>query len=317
MPVTKLSNILDTPDKDKMRALFLLPALRPSLPTRLLLPVMQWGGGMGPMGPMGPGGMEPMGPMGPGGGMGPPFGPDNYHTVQGSSRRTWSYGPMDQMVVGTEGRPLNADIELWNGPDNTPARMRVYEENGAARPMPFSFGGAGAPGMMSVRNSGPLEFPIAAGMGPNNMAARGGGFGGGPVAADRASFKTVQGGALRTFHFDHAVDSVQVILTTEGRPLEAKVELLQGPNNVKKAIDLYTEDGYRRQFSCVLETPGDSYVVQITNTAPIEFPISASVVPLSIGRGGMSPYNNQWGYGRGQGGMSPYNDQWGYGRGGR
>mmetsp|Transcript_88738 Transcript_88738/g.266963 ORF Transcript_88738/g.266963 Transcript_88738/m.266963 type:complete len:195 (+) Transcript_88738:1-585(+) len=149
------------------------------------------------------------------------------------------------------------------------------------------------------------------------MAARGGGFGGGPVAADRASFKTVQGGALRTFHFDHAVDSVQVILTTEGRPLEAKVELLQGPNNVKKAIDLYTEDGYRRQFSCVLETPGDSYVVQITNTAPIEFPISASVVPLSIGRGGMSPYNNQWGYGRGQGGMSPYNDQWGYGRGGR
>jgi len=45
---------------------------------------------------------------------------------------------------------------------------------------------------------------------------------------------------------------------------------------------LYTEDGGDRPFFCILETPGSGNVVRIVNTAPIEFPMTAGVVPHSV-----------------------------------
>ena len=204
--------------------------------------------------------------------------PESPVIVQGGSLRTWSYkSPLVeqvQVVLSTEGRPLDADIELWNGPDNTPCKMRVYVENGLLRPFSAVIETPRAPNTVAIRNIGQLEFPFVANVYNNDVEEPS------PECVD--SSYIIQGGALRTYPFDPFVDSVQVLLRTDGRPLNARIELLQGPNNNKQVIELYAEDGYDRPFFCVLETPEAGNVVRIVNTAPVEFPLTASVVPNSI-----------------------------------
>ena len=145
----------------------------------------------------GPGdpGIVPMQPQQPGGGMmynhgaaddlerRMPINADIYGTygggstgfadtkVQGQSRSTWSSisgrGQGDLVTLETEGRPLFGEVKVWEGPDNTPLKFRVYSEDGRARPFqalvqpsPQS----GTSQTLSVQNAGPLEFPMAAGV---------------------------------------------------------------------------------------------------------------------------------------------------------
>jgi len=203
-------------------------------------------------------------------------------TVQGGSLKTWAFSSPAvervQVVLKTEGRPLDADVELWAGPDNTPHKMRVYVENGASRPFSAVMETPRGPNTVAIRNIGQLEFPMAAQIEAVSAA--------GPLAAAMnpgVGSMTIQGGALRTYPFDPMVDSVQVLLRTDGRPLNARIELLQGPNNNKQVIELYTEDGLDRPFFAVLETPGSGNVVRIVNTATVEFPLTASVGAYKTG----------------------------------
>ena len=91
---------------------------------------------------------------------------DSTILVQGGSLRTWSYRSPSveqvQVVLSTEGRPLDADIELWHGPDNTPCKMRVYVENGQLRPFSAVIETPRGPNTVAIRNIGQIEFPIAA-----------------------------------------------------------------------------------------------------------------------------------------------------------
>ena len=198
--------------------------------------------------------------------------------IQGNSLRTWACRSPAvervQIVLSTNGRPLDSDIELWHGPDNTPVKMRVYLEDGQLRPFNAVVEAPRGPNTVAIRNIGLSEFPIIANVLANNVDR--------PSAECIAGSTTIQGGALRTYPFDTAVDSVQVLLKTDGRPLNARIELLQGPNNNKQVIELYTEDGHERPAFCFLETPGSGNVVRIVNTAPLEFPMTASVVPHTV-----------------------------------
>ena len=205
---------------------------------------------------------------------------DSSIIVQGNSLRTWSYQSpyveQVQVVLSSEGRPLDADIELWHGPDNTPCKMRVYVENGKLRPFSAVVQTPRGPNTVAIRNIGQLEFPFTADVKANDVEN---------ISTECVtSSSTIQGGALRTYMFEPIVDAVQVFLDTDGRPLNARIELLQGPNNNKQVIELYTEDGFDRPFFCILKTPGSGNVVRVVNTAPLEFPMSAGVVAHSFSK---------------------------------
>jgi len=203
-------------------------------------------------------------------------------TVQGGSLKTWAFSSPAvervQVVLKTDGRPLDADVELWAGPDNTPHKMRIYVENGAVRPFSAVMETPRGPNTIAVRNIGQLEFPMAAQIEAVSAA--------GPLG-DMQTIEhgpmTIQGGALRTYPFEPQVDSVQVLLKTDGRPLNARIELLQGPNNNKQVIELYTEDGLDRPFYAILETPGSGNVIRIVNTATVEFPLTCSCGAYKFG----------------------------------
>ena len=201
-------------------------------------------------------------------------------TVQGGSLRTWSGTSSQvervQVFLKTDGRPLNADVDLWQGPDNTPQKMKIYIEDGAMRPLSAVIATPRGPNAIAIRNTGHLEFPLAACVladAENTV---------GDVIEDITDMKTIQGGAIHTYPFAPAVASVSVLLRTDGRPLTARIELLQGPNNNKQVIEVYTEDGKERPFFAVIETPGTGNVVRIVNTATVEFPMTAAVEPYLV-----------------------------------
>jgi len=179
------------------------------------------------------------------------------------------------VLLNTEGRPLDADVELWQGPDNTPHKMRVYVEDGSLRPFSAVIETPRGPNTIAIRNTGHLEFPMTA-------VVRADGFDT-AVAADLGKPMIIQGGALRTYPFDPLVKSVQVLLKTDGRPLNARIELLQGPNNNKQVMEIYTEDGMDRPFYMVIQSPGSGNVVRVVNTATVEFPLTAWVEPFLVG----------------------------------
>jgi len=201
--------------------------------------------------------------------------------VQGSSLRTWSFmSPAIeriQVIMKTEGRPLNADVELWQGPDNTPQKMAVYLEDGDVRPFACVIESPRGSNTISIRNTANMEFPLLANVEPDVAGGQTPPLAAATMELARKRGKVVQGGAIVTYPFDPSVAKVSVMMRTDGRPLNARIELLQGPNNNKQVIEVYTEDGLERPFQMIIDTPGTGNVVRVINTSTVEFPLTASV----------------------------------------
>ena len=208
--------------------------------------------------------------------------------VQGGALRTWSFPTMTMGRVNLalttqgpkEGNPLNCDLSFNEGPDNTPQRMRIYSGKGRLRPFKMWIETPRDTSAVFIRNLAPMEFPLEAKVGTESAELP-------PQSSvhaitddmyEMSKPNVIQGaGALRTYALDHTVTSVKVSLKTDGRPLNAMVELTQGPNAIKYTIEIYTEDGMLRPFNAILETPGPGNELRIVNTASMEFPLIAQV----------------------------------------
>lgn len=201
--------------------------------------------------------------------------------VEGYSLKTWKFISAKQknrrnlriqVDCMTDGRPLDALVELWQGPDRVPQKIRVYSEDGRLRPFSTIFQTPQKEFTLATKNDASLEFPfgvtIADAQSVVEEYMR-------PDVQDVA--RIIQGGALRTYKFPKTSNRVKVILQTSGLPLCARIEVSQGPNNQKQVIDLFSEDGKQYPASLSIETPGEMNVIRIMNGGPMEYPLFAWV----------------------------------------
>jgi hypothetical protein len=173
-----------------------------------------------------------------------------------------------------------AEYEIWDGPNNTPQSVNLYSEDGSMRPARIN-NRAGGGGTMQIRNTGPMTYPMTAGVSWQHPPRQQ--YYEETYAAPMSSYggTTVQGGALKTFQFDDAsIRNVHIILTTMGTPLKALIELWQGPNNVKQIAEVYSDDGLNKPFEMVFDTPGYGTTIAVRNVGPVEYPLKAIAEPV-------------------------------------
>jgi hypothetical protein len=201
--------------------------------------------------------------------------------VLGESRRTWQFVDTSreivQVVMKSEGRPMRAVSELWVGPDWTPVTIKTYSEDGLERPIQTLIGTRNKEANIEIRNVGGYEFPFSGSCAyaePPLSTAR-------TDLAERTEGRYIEGGgAVYTVNFAADVQQVQVLLSTDKLQLNAKIELLNGPNNVKQSFEIYTNNGLLNSLYVVFNTPGSGNVVRVTNIAPLEFPCKAYMSPV-------------------------------------
>jgi hypothetical protein len=192
--------------------------------------------------------------------------------IEGSTRKTWKFNDLTkdrvQLEVTSEGRPVNAEVQLWLGPDWTPFSMKAYSEDGKLRPVHTLIGTRNKSAMIEVRNVGDDTFPFTA---ASNYAKG--------VMAElphdipaNTPGERVDGGALRSYPIAVESEQVEVVLNTDGKQLNARVELLNAPNNPKQTFEIFTNNGELNSLVVCFNLPDAGNTVRILNLAPVEFP---------------------------------------------
>lgn len=203
--------------------------------------------------------------------------------VQGSTLKTWDIGEETtqrvQLSIRSEGRPIDANVELWHTPSYIPTKFRIYTEDGESRPVDAIIETPKHPKTVAVYNTGSLEFPFDATVANTGLAKA-------YESLADVDGALVQGGQITSYTFPPEVESVQVLLKTNERNMKALIELTRGPNQVKQFIEVYASVGYKNPFYCVIQTPGSNNAIRIVNQNTVEFPLDAWVLPYKTGAAG-------------------------------
>ena len=70
-----------------------------------------------------------------------------------------------------------------------------------------------------------------------------------------------------------------VEIWSENFPFYADVELWDGPSNVKQAAEVYSDSGWDRPWSAIIENPRGGTIC-VRNVGPLEFPMKVCVEPI-------------------------------------
>jgi len=192
--------------------------------------------------------------------------------VEGTTRKTWKFNDLTkdrvQVALASEGRPINSDVQVWWGPNYTPFKMSAYSEDGRLRPIQAIVGTRNKAAMIEVRNVGDSQFPFnaASDYAEPPMAAL-------PVEIPASTPGVrVDGGAIRSFTIEPGTEQVEVVLKTEGKQLNAKIEMLNAPNNPKQVYECFTNKGELDSVVMAFNTPDAGNTIRFINLAPVEFP---------------------------------------------
>lgn len=82
----------------------------------------------------------------------------------------------------------------------------------------------------------------------------------------------VDGGALSSFPIDPETEKLEVVLKTDGKQLNARVEILNAPNNPKQTFEVFTNNGELNSLCVCFNTPDPGNTVRVVNLAKVEFP---------------------------------------------
>ena len=206
--------------------------------------------------------------------------------IEGETRKTWKFNNFKRdrvhVALESEGRPITADVQLWLGPDWTPFSLKAYSEDGQKRPINTLVGTRNKEVMIEVQNKGKYEFPIkaASNYASDNMAK----------VPEEIPATTqgmiIAGNALHSWPIHEVAKQVEVVLHTDGRQLNAKIELLNGPNNPKQVYEVFTNNGDLNRLVVCIQTPEAGNTIRVVNLATVEFPCYANINQVLRGRAG-------------------------------
>jgi len=200
--------------------------------------------------------------------------------VQGDTLKTWDIGKESiervQLSIKSDGRPIETNVELWHTPSYIPTKFRVYTEDGALRPVHAVIETPAHPKTVAVYNTGSMEFPFDATVANTGLDKA-------YASLSDVTPEHVQGGRITSYTFGADVESVQILLKTDEKNMKAKIELTQGPNQVKQIVEVYASRGYKNPFYVVIQTPGANNAIRVINENTVEFPFDAWVLPYETG----------------------------------
>lgn len=217
------------------------------------------------------------------------------HIQGGKTVKTYPLTPGTeriQLLFRTNGRPLKCTASLWLGPLRRTHNCEMYIEDGDKTPFRYTLKFKNVGQVLRIETSEMHELPVMAGVlipTPERQkelqentetvweAAEKTNIQGGSVEGG--------GGAIRTWEIPEKVDSIQFLSwarDTGMKSFKMRIELLQGPNNMKQQLDLQCGGG-SQPWHGVFETPGPGWQLRLFNKKFLEDGLfQCAVVPFEV-----------------------------------